>query len=850
MLRTLFTSTPVRSIDLSLNSVHRLFLVGLLGSGIQLGAYANTSDGFATFDANFLPAGMGEQIDVTQFSHRHSIPPGYYDVGILLNEKNIGHMRLLVRKIEGKSVICTTRPLMNLIPLRAEEIDSNKWQQLDDADQCYGLEHWIPDASAHINTSTLHMVISVPQALLERQAQNEVSPLLWDKGVNALILGYDNNYYQSKQGGSVYRSFYNGDNISLNILGLMFRHRGSLSWDEESGAHYSSLRNYVEYGISPLKSRIIVGDTDTSGNLFDSFSLRGVTLYSDDNMLPDSRRGYAPMIRGVAETNARVSIRQNNTLLYETTVSPGPFNIDDLYPTGYGGDLVVTVHESDGRINQFMVPYAAVPQLIRPGITRYSFSAGTLRNMNVSQREKVAQVTVQRGINNLITGYGGILSTPDYHAFMLGGAMGSTWGALALDVTQAQTFTPSRDLTGQSYRATYSKRFNSSNSTVTFAAMRFSSSGYLDLKNAMQVIDHDTRRKADEAEYLFYSPRSRISASLSQGFKDNWGQLYLTAIRQSYWGKGGSNNQLQMGYSNSFRSVSWSFSVNRVNARDGAETQYTLGLSVPLGGGSPQTHLNMNFSHDADGLSSQANLNSSLGAHQQFDYSVGMRHDKKQRTTANAAASLYTPYTSIQGTVEKGRQSHSWSTGLQGSVAILHDGITAGPWHSETMALVDAPYATGAHVEGHSGLTLNHQGRALVPYLMPYRLNDIRLDPQELPLDVELKSTQQQIVPHSGALVKVNFSTSRGRPVLIHTTLPDGQSLPFGASVLDEEGTNLGLVAQGDIIYVRLPAGDSRLRVTSGDEEICMLKVHLSPLVDAQNGFERFEQPCLPTSTL
>nr|WP_283249113.1 fimbria/pilus outer membrane usher protein [Erwinia rhapontici] len=290
-----------------------------------------------------------------------------------------------------------------------------------------------------------------------QRAQNEVDPAQWDGGVNALILGYNANYYQSKQDDNAYRSFYNGDNIGLNLWGFMFRHRGSMNWQNNSGTHYQSLRNYMEHGISALRSRIIIGDTDTSGHLFDSFSLRGVLLYSDDNMLPDSRRGYAPMIRGVAETNARISVRQNNVLLYETTVSPGPFSIDDLYPTGYGGDLTVTIRESDGRESQFMVPYAAVPQLVRPGLTKYSLTAGTLRNMNLSKQDAVAQLTLQRGINNLLTGYGGVLTTRDYHAFLLGGAIGSSWGALALDVTQAQTDTQDRHLSGQSYRATYSK---------------------------------------------------------------------------------------------------------------------------------------------------------------------------------------------------------------------------------------------------------------------------------------------------------------------------------------------------------------------------------------------------------
>ncbi|MFK8258054.1 fimbria/pilus outer membrane usher protein [Erwinia sp. AnSW2-5] len=838
-----------RRIPFSRCSMPGLLLAGLLGCDIQLSAFATPADGYASFDAHMLRHPLDEKIDVTQFNHRHALPPGSYDVGVMLNEKYVGFTRLMVKNNHDKSVVCTTRSLINLIPMKAGEIESKKMAELDDSGRCRSLDYWVPSARAYIDVSTLQMIISVPQVLLMQRAQNEVDPAQWDDGVNALILGYDTNYYQSKQEGNVYRSFYNGNNIGLNLWGFMFRHRGSMNWQNNSGTHYQSLRNYIEHGISTLRSRIIVGDTDTSGNMFDSFSLRGVMLYSDDNMLPDSRRGYAPMIRGVAETNARVSVRQNNVLLYETTVSPGPFSIDDLYPTGYGGDLTVTIRESDGRESQFMVPYAAVPQLVRPGITRYSLSAGTLRNMNRSKQDAVTQLTLQRGINNLLTGYGGVLTTRDYHAFLLGGAIGSSWGALALDATQAQTVTQQRHLSGQSYRATYSKEFNASSSTMSISAWRFSSSGYLGLNDAMYAIDNARHPESGSPGFILQSPRSRFSASLAQRFPAKWGQLYLTAIRQSYWGNRSKNNQLQAGYSNAFGSLSWSLSVNRVNALDGAETQYTLGLSVPLGGGERHTHLNMNLSHDAEGMTSQASLNSTLGARQQFDYALGLRHDSQQRTSANLAANWHTSYTSLQGSVEQGGHSQSWSGGLNGSLVALADGVVTSPWYSETMALVDAPHASGAKVEGHSGLTLNPQGRALVPYLLPYRLNEIMLDPQGMPADVELKSTRQQTAPHTGALVKVNFSTSRGRAVLIHSTLPNGKSLPFGAAVQDEQGNHLGLVAQGDLIYVRLPAGRSHLKIRSGEVTVCSLSLQLMPDAALENGFERFSQPCLPTSS-
>ncbi|MDP1045118.1 fimbria/pilus outer membrane usher protein, partial [Klebsiella pneumoniae] len=41
-----------------------------------------------------------------------------------------------------------------------------------------------------------------------------------------------------------------------------------------------------------------------------------------------------------------VTVRQRGVLLDEVSVAPGPFVLNDLFATGYGGDLTVTVTEA------------------------------------------------------------------------------------------------------------------------------------------------------------------------------------------------------------------------------------------------------------------------------------------------------------------------------------------------------------------------------------------------------------------------------------------------------------------------------------------------------------------------
>lgn len=85
----------------------------------------------------------------------------------------------------------------------------------------------------------------------------------------------------------------------------------------------------------------------------------------------------------MARTNAKVIVRQNSAIIYETTVSPGEFVINDLYPTGFGGDLTVTVREADGNENFFWSHIPRCPSSLDRGRTafplrRVNYASSTL----------------------------------------------------------------------------------------------------------------------------------------------------------------------------------------------------------------------------------------------------------------------------------------------------------------------------------------------------------------------------------------------------------------------------------------------------------------------------------------
>ena len=146
-------------------------------------------------------------------------------------------------------------------------------------------------------------------------------------------------------------------------------------------------------------SDLSAGDGYTQSGVFDSVNFRGVQLYSDDSMLPESVRGFAPVVRGIAQSNAQVTIRQGGNIIWQSYVPPGPFVIDDLYPTAASGDLDVAVREADGSVHQFIQPFSAVPVMQREGQFKYALAVGQYRAANDQDKEPTfLQTTLSYGL--------------------------------------------------------------------------------------------------------------------------------------------------------------------------------------------------------------------------------------------------------------------------------------------------------------------------------------------------------------------------------------------------------------------------------------------------------------------
>ncbi|WP_337264094.1 MULTISPECIES: fimbria/pilus outer membrane usher protein [unclassified Serratia (in: enterobacteria)] len=815
------------------------------------------------FDPSFLNIDHSQSVDLSRFANGASALPGVYKTAVYINNRPISNIDIEFKARADKSVYpCLSRELIKNIAFNYEKLPQDFLSASDGAEQCLDLHHKLPEAQVNFDSSEQRLDILIPQAYMLNTARGTVSPELWDSGVPALLLGYNANGYTSESHGTTFNSLFAGVNAGLNVGAWYLRHNGSYTRMNNGPNQYSNLNTYLQRDIPLLKARLLLGQANTAGQLFDTLPFSGIQLASDERMLPESLRGYAPDIRGIARTNARVTVRQGGQVLYETTVTPGEFLINDLYPTGYGGELDVTVRESDGTEQTFRVPYASVTQLLRPGSSRYSITAGELRNDTLPEKPALYQATYQRGLTNILTGYGGLQANPDYYALQLGAAVGTPIGAIAFDVTQARTHLgrssdsngqhqPGTRLSGQSYQVSYSKLISETNSNLSLAAYRFSTDGYMDFMTAMQ-----TRHAVAQGESpdTISRAKNRLTATASQGLPGNWGQLYLSGSLQNYWNKDGNDKQYQMGYNNRYKSLSYGLSVNRSFSSQGsAQTNYLLSVSLPLGR-DDNTHtpqLRMDLSHDSTGrYGQQATVSGSAGAENQFSYGVtAMNANQGMGTSGSVSGNYRTPATALSGTYSTGKGYQSASAGVNGTVVAHAGGVTFTPYTSDTFALVEAAGAAGASVSSYPGVKVDSRGYALVPYLDPYQMNDISIDPKGTAANVELDNTSQKVAPYSGAVVKVKYNTKQGTPILVNATY-QGNPLPFGADVFDGKDNNVGSVGQGGQLYARVAQDKGQLRVKWGEasEMQCRVNYILMPVKKEQKQIQiqQFNSVCQP----
>lgn len=807
------------------------------------------------FDNNLLAgSGFAKGISLEKFNDTEVIiAPGQQNLDLVLNGTKIkSQVPVKFQKInptDKSAQLCLDAELIKLLQLK---IQPSSLPQVP----CLSLADITRQGSWRIKPSTLSVEFSIPQIMLNRPPRDYIPVAEWDAGAPLLFLRHNTSYTRNILRDIHYSYLWSMINAGANMGMWQLRHQANLRYMQSSTAgnayKWNSVRTWVQRPLPAISSELMVGDTYTDSAMFGSISFNGVKLYTDQSMWPQGKLGYAPEIRGVANTNARVLIRQAGHLIYETQVPPGPFLIDDLYNTRSQGDIEVQIIETDGKSSFFVVPYAAVPGSMRPGNMSYQLAAGKVRNY-YSVQNAFAEGVLQYGVNNRFTANTGARFANNYQALLAGGVFASELGALSLNTTWSHAQVENnQSKSGWRAEAAYSKTFPS-NTNIVLAAYRYSTAGYRDLQDVLGV----RRQQQNGANYYSdtLKQRNRFTATLSQNM-DEYGTLSLSGSSTDYYNNRSRITELQLSYNNIWKKLSYNINVGRqrsswsntnyiysVNDAEYDSSRYqkytenvvSIGFSIPLDWRDSRSSVSFDMTKNKNTRTAMTTLSGSAGEENDFTYSLYANHDKYTALEQGRSHTMRwganvqerTRSGTMRASYAHSGKDHQLGLGTAGTLALHSGGVTYGPYASDTFALVEAKGASGARINNAQGARIDVFGYGIAPSLAPYRYNTISIDGNSLDQDVELEGGNVRVVPVRGAVPKVAFNTLGGTPALIAVMMPDGSPVPMGAEVQDRDGKNIGMAGQNGQVYARLPDASGTLFIRWDSKQTCRVNYQM-----------------------
>lgn len=794
-----------------------------------------------SFDTHFMIGGLnGEKISHYQIDGDKPMP-GMYEMDVYLNKQWRGHYDINIKA--DPEMTCLSWVQLQQIGIRTEGIKADK------NEDCVPLRAAVQGGSIGYDIGQFVLNLNVPQAYVNEYESGYMPPETWERGINAFYTSYyASQYYSNYKHGGDDKSSYVSLNSGLNVLDWQLHSNANYTKGNEGRGEWKSNTLYVERGIPSILSTLRAGDMYTSSDIFDAVRFRGVRIWRDMQMLPNSKQRFTPVVRGIAQSNALVSIEQNGFVIYQKEVSPGPFAIDDLQLAGGGADLDVSVKEADGSIRHYLVPYSSVPNMLQAGVAKYDFAAGRSNIEGASNQSDFIQGSYQYGLNNLLTAYGGSMLSENYYSFVLGTGWNTPIGAISVDGTRSHSEQDNGVFDGQSYQVAWNKYVAQTGTQFALAAYRYSSRDYRTFNdhvwaNNKNSYDRDENDAYDIADYYQYDfgRKNSFSLNINQALPDSWGFLAVSGLWRDYWGRSGTGKDYQLSYSNTWQCISYTLSASQTyDEENRQDKRFNLYISIPFSWGDGiatrrrDLFVSNSTTFDDDGYqSNNTSLSGVAGNRDQFSYGANFSHQQQGSETAASGSLVWRmPVATLGGSYSQSNQYQQVSGNIQGGIVAWSDGVALTPRLSDTFAIIKAPGLQGAAVQGQRYLTTDSKGYAVYDSLTPYRENMLMLDLSDSNSDVTLLGNHKGTVPYRGAVVMAEFETDRRKSWNFRAQRTDGSPLSFGYEVEDNTGNYVGLVGQGSRLFIRTDDIPASVRVAVNKQQGQFCTIIFEKMID------------------
>ncbi|MDO7217975.1 fimbria/pilus outer membrane usher protein [Acinetobacter nosocomialis] len=576
--------------------------------------------------------------------------------------------------------------------------------------------------------------------------QTTSSSLLKMKPLNAAILNYS-LYHTITNDESIFSG--SAEGIFNSVLGnfssgVLYNGSNETSYSHEKWVRLESKWQYVD----PEKVRIYtLGDfISNSSDWGSSVRLAGFQWSSAYTQRGDIVTSALPQFSGSAALPSTLDLYVNQQKIYSGLVPSGPFDIKQL-PFISGNEVTLVTTDATGQQIITKKPYYFSSKILAKGINEFSVDVGVPRyNYGLYSNDyddaTFASGAIRYGYSNSLTLSGGVEASTDGLTNLGTGFAKNLFGVGVINADLAAS--QYKDENGYSALVGLEGRISKNISFNTSYRKVFDN--YFDLARVSQIrYLKENQISAEPQNYLSYSALADeiIRAGINYNFYAGYG-VYVGYNQIKY-----SDNSYKLLSANLSGSLNknWGFYSS---AYKDYENHKDYGIYFALRY-TPSTRTNAITSVSSDSgrltyrqevfVLSEPKINS-------FGWGGYVERDQDAHTNN---ASIYGSYRAraayLTGRYNRIGDNDQVALSATGSLVAAAGRIFAANEIGDGYAVVTNAGPQSQIINGGVNLgTTDKSGRFLIPSLMPYRENHIYLDPSYLPLNWNVKSTDQKTV--------------------------------------------------------------------------------------------------------
>jgi len=517
-----------------------------------------------------------------------------------------------------------------------------------------------------------------------------------------------------------------------------------------------------------------VGDSFTKPAIWsNSTRFAGVQYATNFSVRPNLVTYPLLDFRGKSELPSSVELFSNNIPIYNAKARMGDFDINNIPVITGRGDLIIRTQDITGKIQTVTIPYYAAPNLLRPGLSDFSYEAGFQRqNFTINSNDykyPILNTDYMLGINDYLTSGG------HFEFLKNNGTIGATNNFKVGNYGVAGF-----SLASNIKNLGRSQRFNCG---YTYESEFFDINGNLDWNNK----DYNDVYNYPNKTYSNLSYQA--SASYGNTELGNISINFLSYNTNSILSKSKRSNIISTTYQrNIFKNgvLNFTLGTDLKNKRTGNFAYLSFNLNL-------DNNRSISFieSYQKNYQVKQLGFSSPISSNMGWGYSANLI--KAKSTNYNVQVNRNGEHNDIGAYLYKNDSEITKQFNIQGSVVSIDKNYYMTRPITGGLALVKVSNMKDVGVYNNNQLVgyTNNQGKILIPNVIPYSPSEIRLDDEKLPLNTQFSDISLNIAPKTKSAVFLDFGVKTIRSVEITVFDSNKHFIPLNSTVtiegVDEE---------------------------------------------------------------